>query len=87
MSLILRISRQGKHLPFVGQSAFAHKGGVHVSAVMKNNATYEHIEPEVVGNRRRVLVSDLSGRSNVTYKAHELGIASGGKIARDPEHC
>jgi len=66
---------QGKHLPFVGPSAFAHKGGVHVSAVMKNNATYEHIEPEVVGNRRRVLVSDLSGRSNVTYKAKELGIA------------
>jgi len=65
---------QGKHLPFVGQSAFAHKGGVHVSAVMKNNHTYEHIEPEVVGNRRRVLVSDLSGRSNVAYKAHELGI-------------
>jgi 2-isopropylmalate synthase len=65
---------QGKHLPFVGQSAFAHKGGVHVSAVMKNNRTYEHIEPHVVGNRRRVLVSDLSGRSNVAYKANELGI-------------
>jgi 2-isopropylmalate synthase len=65
---------QGKHLPFVGQSAFAHKGGVHVSAVMKNNHTYEHIEPQVVGNRRRVLVSDLSGRSTVAYKAHELGI-------------
>ncbi len=65
---------QGKHLPFVGQSAFAHKGGVHVSAVMKNSMTYEHIEPEIVGNHRRVLVSDLSGRSNVTYKAHELGI-------------
>jgi 2-isopropylmalate synthase len=65
---------QGKHLPFVGQSAFAHKGGVHVSAVMKNTATYEHIEPEMIGNRRRVLVSDLSGRSNVTYKAQELGI-------------
>jgi 2-isopropylmalate synthase len=65
---------QGKHLPFVGQSAFAHKGGVHVSAVMKNTTTYEHIVPEIVGNRRRVLISDLSGRSNVTYKAHELGI-------------
>jgi len=65
---------QGKSLPFVGQSAFAHKGGVHVSAVMKNNHTYEHIEPQVVGNRRRVLVSDLSGRSNVAYKAQELGI-------------
>ncbi len=65
---------QGKHLPFVGQSAFAHKGGVHVSAVMKNTATYEHIDPSVIGNRRRVLVSDLSGRSNVAYKAQELGI-------------
>ena len=65
---------QGKHLPFVGQSAFAHKGGVHVSAVMKNTATYEHIVPEIVGNHRRVLISDLSGRSNVAYKAHELGI-------------
>jgi 2-isopropylmalate synthase len=63
-----------KHLPFVGQSAFAHKGGVHVSAVMKNPATYEHIDPGVVGNRRRVLVSDLSGRSNVAYKAKELGV-------------
>ena len=64
-----------KHLPFVGQSAFAHKGGVHVSAVMKNPATYEHIDPEWVGNRRRVLVSDLSGRSNVAYKAKELGVS------------
>jgi 2-isopropylmalate synthase len=64
-----------KHLPFVGRSAFAHKGGVHVSAVMKNPSTYEHIDPKVVGNRRRVLVSDLSGRSNVAYKARELGVS------------
>ncbi len=63
-----------KHRPFVGESAFAHKGGLHVSAVMKNSETYEHVNPEVVGNRRRVLVSDLSGRSNVLYKAKELGI-------------
>jgi 2-isopropylmalate synthase len=63
-----------KHLAFVGESAFAHKGGVHVSAVMRTPLTYEHIQPEVVGNRRRVLVSDLSGRSNVLYKAKELGI-------------
>ncbi|MBI3578275.1 MAG: citramalate synthase [Ignavibacteriales bacterium] len=63
-----------KHLAFVGESAFAHKGGVHVSAVMKAPATYEHIEPEQVGNRRRVLISDLSGRSNVVFKAQELGI-------------
>ena len=63
-----------KNLPYVGQSAFAHKGGVHVSAVMKSACTYEHIEPELVGNTRRVLVSDLSGKSNVYYKASELGI-------------
>lgn len=63
-----------KNLPYVGQSAFAHKGGVHVSAVMKSERTYEHIEPELVGNSRRVLVSDLSGKSNVLYKADELGI-------------
>ncbi|HWP90854.1 MAG TPA: citramalate synthase [Thermodesulfobacteriota bacterium] len=63
-----------KNRPFVGESAFAHKGGLHVSAVMKNAETYEHINPEVIGNRRRVLVSDLSGRSNILYKAKELGI-------------
>lgn len=60
--------------PFVGRSAFAHKGGVHVSAVAKNSAAYEHMQPELVGNRRRVLVSDLAGRSNIEYKAKELGI-------------
>ena len=59
--------------PYVGKSAFAHKGGVHVSAVMKNAETYEHVEPEMVGNNRRVLVSDLSGKSNVSYKSEELG--------------
>ncbi|MGA9110104.1 MAG: citramalate synthase [Smithella sp.] len=63
--------------PFVGRSAFAHKGGVHVSAVVKNSAAYEHIQPELVGNRRRVLVSDLSGKSNVEYKAKEFGIDLG----------
>lgn len=61
-------------MPFTGRSAFAHKGGVHVSAVMKNEQTYEHIKPEAVGNKRRVLVSDLSGKSNVLYKTDELGI-------------
>lgn len=59
--------------PYVGKSAFAHKGGVHVSAIIKNEQTYEHIKPELVGNSRRVLVSDLSGKSNVTYKSEELG--------------
>ena len=61
------------NLPFVGSSAFAHKGGIHVSAVLKHAATYEHLQPESVGNRRRVLVSDMSGKSNVVYKAKELG--------------
>ncbi|HPK53585.1 MAG TPA: citramalate synthase [Smithellaceae bacterium] len=60
--------------PFVGHSAFAHKGGVHVSAIAKNSAAYEHMPPELVGNHRRVLVSDLAGKSNVEYKARELGI-------------
>ncbi len=60
--------------PFVGKSAFAHKGGIHVSAVMKNPIAYEHIDPEKVGNRRRVLISDLSGKSNIEYKGRELGI-------------
>ncbi len=63
---------------FVGRSAFAHKGGIHVSAVMKDPRAYEHIEPEQVGNQRRVLVSDLSGRSNIHYKADELGISLDG---------
>ncbi len=63
-----------KNRPFVGDSAFAHKGGIHVSAVQKAPKAYEHMEPELVGNRRRVLVSDLSGKSNVEYKAWELGI-------------
>ncbi len=60
--------------PFVGKSAFAHKGGVHVSAVRKNALTYEHIVPERVGNHQRILVSDLSGKSNVLHKAKEYGI-------------
>ncbi|MGD9075495.1 MAG: citramalate synthase [Desulfobacteraceae bacterium] len=64
--------------PFVGKSAFAHKGGVHVSAIMKNPASYEHMDPELVGNRRRVLVSDLSGKSNIKYKSREMGIKLGG---------
>jgi 2-isopropylmalate synthase len=65
--------------PFVGKSAFAHKGGVHVSAIVKNPAAYEHMDPEQVGNRRRVLVSDLSGKSNIEYKSREMGIRLGGK--------
>ena len=60
--------------PFVGKSAFAHKGGLHVSAITKNRSAYEHLSPELVGNRSRVLVSDLAGKSNVVYKAKEMNI-------------
>jgi 2-isopropylmalate synthase len=63
--------------PFVGRSAFAHKGGVHVDAVRKNPAAYEHIDPGRVGNVRRVLASDLSGKSTIEYKARELGLSLG----------
>jgi 2-isopropylmalate synthase len=63
--------------PFVGKSAFAHKGGVHVSAIMKNPKAYEHISPELVGNKRRVIVSEQSGKSNIEYKARELGVELG----------
>jgi 2-isopropylmalate synthase len=63
-----------KRQPYVGVSAFAHKGGVHVAAVQKNALTYEHIDPTLVGNHQRVLVSDLSGRGNIVYKAQEFGI-------------
>ncbi len=58
--------------PFVGYGAFAHKGGIHVSALLKDSMTYEHINPEEVGNHRRVLVSELAGISNLLYKAKEL---------------
>lgn len=60
--------------PFVGVSAFAHKGGMHVSAILKSPETYEHLAPEKVGNNRRVLVSELAGQSNLLFKANELNI-------------
>lgn len=60
--------------PFVGAGAFAHKGGLHASAILKDPRTYEHIDPELVGNRRRVLVSELSGHSNLLYKCKELNL-------------
>jgi len=62
------------HQPYVGSAAFAHKGGMHVNAVAKNPATFEHTRPETVGNRRRVLVSDLAGGSNILLKAEEHDI-------------
>ncbi|ARV59596.1 citramalate synthase [Nostocales cyanobacterium HT-58-2] len=63
-----------EHAAFVGRSAFAHKGGLHVSAVERNPLTYEHIQPEVVGNRRRIVISEQSGVSNVLAKARTFGI-------------
>ncbi len=63
-----------RYQPYIGASAFAHKGGIHVSAVKRNPLTYEHIDPEKVGNVRRILISDQSGRSNVLHKAKKFGI-------------
>ena len=63
-----------KHQAYVGNSAFAHKGGVHVSAIQRHPETYEHIRPEIVGNTTRVLVSDLSGRANILSKAEQFNI-------------
>ncbi|GAB4400817.1 MAG: citramalate synthase [Anaerolineales bacterium] len=63
-----------EHLPFVGKSAFAHKGGVHVAAMRRSPQSYQHVEPERVGNKMRVVVSDLSGRGNLLSKAEEHGV-------------
>lgn len=68
-----------KHQPYVGDAAFAHKGGVHIHAVLKNPATYEHIDPAQVGNRQRVLVSDAAGRSGLLDKIEDYGI----KLSKD----
>jgi 2-isopropylmalate synthase len=69
----------------VGESAFAHKGGIHVSAIRRNPETYEHVEPAQVGNRQRILVSDLSGESSILSKAKEFGIdlESDKKVAKE----
>lgn len=64
-----------KHQPYVGDSAFAHKGGVHIHAVLKNSATYEHVNPKQVGNRQRMLVSDYAGRSGLLEKIEAYGIS------------
>lgn len=62
------------HLAYVGHSAFAHKGGTHVNALLKCQESYQHIDPSLVGNRKRVVVSELSGKSNIAYKAQEFGL-------------
>jgi 2-isopropylmalate synthase len=74
------------HAPYVGMSAFAHKGGIHVAAVEKVAASYEHVAPEKVGNRRHVIVSELSGRSNVRMRAAELGLKMKGNEREVLEH-
>jgi 2-isopropylmalate synthase len=71
-----------RHAPYVGPSAFAHKGGLHSSAVLKDPATYEHVKPESVGNARVIPVSDQSGRSNILARLAEAGIAIDPKDAR-----
>lgn len=72
ISEIANLSPQD-NMPYVGSSAFAHKGGVHVSAVQKNPETYEHTLPELIGNQRRILISELSGRSSILTKAEKYG--------------
>jgi 2-isopropylmalate synthase len=62
------------HAPFVGTSAFAHKGGIHVAAMLKNIESYQHIDPELVGNQQRSVVSELSGRGNIIDKAQQFGL-------------
>lgn len=74
---------QEKSLPFVGASAFAHKGGIHVAAVLKNESSYQHIDPALVGNRRRTVVSELSGRGNVMDKSREFGLDVNSQQARE----
>ncbi len=66
--------RHFKRQPYTGDSAFAHKAGMHVSAILKRPETYEHIRPELVGNSQRILISDLAGRANILRKAEECGI-------------
>ena len=63
-----------RHAPYVGEAAFATKAGIHASAILKEPETYEHVKPEAVGNRRRVLVSDQAGKSNLVYELERLGI-------------
>ena len=62
------------HQPYTGNSAFAHKGGIHAAAVAKKSSTYEHVDPSVVGNQRRILISELSGRANILLKSQDLNI-------------
>ena len=80
-----RLNRQpARNAPYVGASAFAHKGGVHVSAVEKHPSTYEHVDPALVGNQRHIVVSDQSGRANMLARFREIGIEIDAKNAKVP---
>ncbi len=70
-------------MPYVGSSAFAHKAGLHVNALRKNKKTYEHIEPELVGNERRFLISELSGKSNILAQLEKTKIIKDKQLAKD----
>ncbi len=71
------------HQPYVGENAFAHKGGLHVSAALKDARTFEHIDPALVGNQQRILVSELAGRATVLKKAAEMGIDLSGEADKE----
>lgn len=70
------------NMPYVGESAFAHKGGLHVDALRKNKKTYEHIDPAIVGNERRFLISELSGKANILAKLEKANIMQDKKLAQ-----
>ena len=84
VSEVANLSHDG-HLPYVGESAFAHKAGYHANAMLKDPTTYQHVEPELVGNKQRILVSELAGRSTFMYKADQFGVKFGANpaIARE----
>jgi 2-isopropylmalate synthase len=73
----------GTHEPFIGASAFAHKGGIHVAAMRKNQASYQHVDPHLVGNRQRTVISELAGRGNVLDKAVQYGVDTDSAQARE----
>src|SRR5215831_529482 len=75
------------HAAYIGRSAFAHKGGVHVAAIRRHARAYEHVDPALVGNKTRVVVSELSGRGNLLAKAEEYEVAlAAGAETRSEEH-
>ena len=76
-----------RHAAYVGPSAFAHKGGLHSSAVQKDPRTYEHVPPETVGNTRKILVSDQAGRSNLLARLAEVGIDVDAQATRASRAC